>query len=339
MPIARVAMEQASEAPAGPSPSQQQERPPPQEKQRRRRRRRQVCLFGTSANPPTGSGGHAGIVKALVDLRRFDEVLILPVYRHPFETKRDQLAGYDHRVAMCRLAFEPPPGGRPGVVVVRVSRAEEEAFARLVAKAAEAATGGDEDGLGNLRVGTADLLEMLIEQEEAAAAAAAAAAIEKDCGPAARGDDDKDDDDATNDEFSFCLGADTFMDLTAWKWKRSHDVLRLLEGRLVVVNRPCDDDGDDDDEHRRNNNRRALVEERVAQINASPLGYGGKIILMDVPGLKNVSSSMARSVDHEDALRELIPDKVIDYIVRNKLYSFGRDGDGDDDDDVDDSQL
>lgn len=337
MPIARVAMEQASEAPAGPSPSQEQERPPPQE-QRRRRRRRQVCLFGTSANPPTGSGGHAGIVKALVDLRRFDEVLILPVYRHPFKTKRDQLACYDHRVAMCRLAFEPLGPG----VVVRVSRAEEEAFARLVAKA------GDEDGLGNLRVGTADLLEMLIEQEDAAAAAAAAAAaIEKDCGPAARGDDDKDDDkddDATNDEdggaeFSFCLGADTFMDLTAWKWKRSHDVLRLLEGRLVVVNRPCDDDGDDDDEHRRNNNRRALVEERVAQINASPLGYGGKIILIDVPGLKNVSSSMARSVDREDALRELVPDKVVDYIVRNKLYSFGRDGDGDDDDDVDDSQL
>lgn len=48
-------------------------------------RRRQVCLFGLSADPPTGEGGHLGIVTHLsstMDL--FDEVRVLPVYRHMF---------------------------------------------------------------------------------------------------------------------------------------------------------------------------------------------------------------------------------------------------------------
>ena len=50
-----------------------------------KKRRRQVCLFGLSADPPTGEGGHLGIVTHLsstMDL--FDEVRVLPVYRHMF---------------------------------------------------------------------------------------------------------------------------------------------------------------------------------------------------------------------------------------------------------------
>ncbi len=64
-----------------------------------------VCLFGTSANPPTGIVGHTGIVSSLASLKKkvkdndddhltndddnnntlkFDEVHVLPVYRHIF---------------------------------------------------------------------------------------------------------------------------------------------------------------------------------------------------------------------------------------------------------------
>ena len=46
-------------------------------------KRKQVCLFGLSADPPTGQGGHLGIVQHLVSMG-FDEVRILPVYRHMF---------------------------------------------------------------------------------------------------------------------------------------------------------------------------------------------------------------------------------------------------------------
>ena len=41
---------------------------------------KKICLFGTSANPPTGKGGHVGVVEALLQLNAFDEIHIVPVY-------------------------------------------------------------------------------------------------------------------------------------------------------------------------------------------------------------------------------------------------------------------
>lgn len=51
-----------------------------------------ICLFGTSANPPTGLGGHTGIVSSLASIKstekentpKFDEIRVLPVYKHMF---------------------------------------------------------------------------------------------------------------------------------------------------------------------------------------------------------------------------------------------------------------
>ena len=62
-----------------------------------------VCIYGLSANPPTGEGGHATIVSHL--RRMFDEVWVLPVYTHAFESKHNNMAPYEHRKAMCELAF------------------------------------------------------------------------------------------------------------------------------------------------------------------------------------------------------------------------------------------
>lgn len=62
-----------------------------------------VALYGLSANPPTGAGGHATIVAHL--RRTFDEVWVLPVYRHIFATKANNLAPYERRKRMCELAF------------------------------------------------------------------------------------------------------------------------------------------------------------------------------------------------------------------------------------------
>jgi hypothetical protein len=53
----------------------------------RRRRRRTVCLFGLSADPPTGAQGHVGIVRALQQLNEWDEIWVLPVYRHTFTVR------------------------------------------------------------------------------------------------------------------------------------------------------------------------------------------------------------------------------------------------------------
>lgn len=53
-----------------------------------RKSRRRVCLFGLSADPPTGRGGHVGIVQALLRDKTFDEIRVLPVYRHTYEVRR-----------------------------------------------------------------------------------------------------------------------------------------------------------------------------------------------------------------------------------------------------------
>ena len=86
--------------------------------------RRQICLFGTSANPPTGSGGHVGIVQTLSSMQTFDEIRVLPVYQHTFSTKRNQLVAFEHRMNMCQIAFEVIPKAI-------VSNAEEQSFQRV----------------------------------------------------------------------------------------------------------------------------------------------------------------------------------------------------------------
>ena len=81
-----------------------------QPQQRRKVAARRVCIFGTSANPPTGDWGHGGIVRALAEMEHkedennanagllhnyqqyyesiatpaFDEIRVVPVYNaHP----------------------------------------------------------------------------------------------------------------------------------------------------------------------------------------------------------------------------------------------------------------
>lgn len=70
-----------------------------------------VALFGFSANPPTGEGGHVGIVTWLLqaplpelDGDVVDEVWALPVFAHRFTEKRD-MPSFEHRFAMAQLAF------------------------------------------------------------------------------------------------------------------------------------------------------------------------------------------------------------------------------------------
>lgn len=84
-----------------------------------------TILFGLSANPPTGLGGHAGIVRWAATKTDFaeldgpvDEVWVLPVFRHAFSDKRD-MPSFLHRLRMAELAFGDLPGVEDGRVRVR----------------------------------------------------------------------------------------------------------------------------------------------------------------------------------------------------------------------------
>lgn len=95
-----------------------------------------ICLFGLSADPPTGTGGHVGMVEALIPhLAATSEpqvLYLLPVYRHTFASKRNRLLPFEQRLAMCELAFahvmQTTAASYGGRVVVEVSPAERLAF-------------------------------------------------------------------------------------------------------------------------------------------------------------------------------------------------------------------
>ena len=51
------------------------------------RRKKMICLFGLSADPPTGYGGHVGIVQTLQQQNQWDEIWVMPVYRHTYKVR------------------------------------------------------------------------------------------------------------------------------------------------------------------------------------------------------------------------------------------------------------
>jgi nicotinic acid mononucleotide adenylyltransferase len=332
---------------------------------------KKICLFGTSANPPTGKGGHVGVVEALLQLNAFDEIHIVPVYNHTFHSKRNQLIGYNHRIAMCELAFHElitmtssmntqnnknkkndenennddcdvsssPTTSKTKTTKVIVSRAEEDSFNRICSLLSLSSSNKDggmiitEEEKSNLRVGTADLLEMLITQQQQQQ--------QQQGSNINNGEEEVEVQVHASTEFSFCLGADTFMDLTDWKWKRSKDVLKLLNGRLVVVNRKQHNNqqqqqGNNNSNNNNNNQQEQdqeqeqklmlLLRQRIDYINTS---LNGQVILLDVPTLGNVSSSMARSLlsssnkngdTTRKNLKNTLPLTVVDYIRQHELY-------------------
>jgi len=173
--------------------------------------RRKICLFGTSANPPTGYGGHLGIVSYLAHLKNsyvsvdgynndgsslyFDEVIVFPVYRHMFETKqKDTNGNFEHRMNMSQLAFQ-------NISNVFVSDIEKKCFERVSNMCQSS------EDYSKIKVGTVDLLDMLYEQNN----------------------NDRD--------YTLVFGSDTFLDLIRGKWKRTNDIINMVEGRIIVIPR------------------------------------------------------------------------------------------------------
>ena len=62
-----------------------------------------IGLFGSSFNPPTYKGGHFSIVEFFCSC--FDEIWVLPVYKHAFATKHC-LAPFETRLKLAALTFK-----------------------------------------------------------------------------------------------------------------------------------------------------------------------------------------------------------------------------------------
>lgn len=72
-----------------------------------------IAFFGGSFNPPHVS--HVLAVSYALSVGRFDEVLVAPVFEHPFDKA---LAPFDHRCRMAELAV----GWLPGTAISRIEQ-------------------------------------------------------------------------------------------------------------------------------------------------------------------------------------------------------------------------
>lgn len=187
-----------------------------------KKRRKNIALFGLSANPVTDRGGHGEIVKALLAMERiktngddddddklYDEVWVVPVYRHAFESKNDamlktKMPNFQQRCEMCEKQFSIPGEGKASVKRVKVRRIELEAteWKRKVTGDADATI-----------VGTFELLDYLRNVYEK----------------------EKDDFEKRNIEYTFVMGKDAYDDLISGKWIRGDEILKTTN--LVVVPR------------------------------------------------------------------------------------------------------
>lgn len=218
-----------------------------------------IVLFGLSANPPTGFGGHGGIVRWAASGRGFSafggrppaEVWVLPVFVHAFSEKRDMPA-FEHRMEMARLAFEDLPGTTVPVRVLDVERRVSEAWSR-------------QPGFGAGRPGTIDVVRYLYAAH-----------------PHAR--------------FGLLLGADTYLDLKAGKWKES----RRLEELVDVI----------------------VVPRRGAPP-VHPMDSTGSAGAGDPPDLDEISSSALRATTEESSWQKAVFPDVFAYVLRHRLYGFG----------------
>ncbi len=181
---------------------------------------------------------------------------------------------------------------RPPSSLMRISGADAYAYHR-------------EDNEQNpcIRIGTADLLDMLTNNEP-------------------------------NVDFTLALGSDTFVDLASGKWKRTEDIFKLIEHRLVVFRRKREVLG-----HDGNNNERAarmtaedagllyenekLLQDLIAKWQIiNPSTQSSSITHVCIPTLTNVSSSAVRQSTDEVVLRDMVSQSVLDYIIEHKLYAF-----------------
>lgn len=216
----------------------------------------------------------------------FDQVRVLPVYRHMFSDKRDNQASYEDRLKLCNLAFSDLSN-------VIVSDDERRCFEWAAAKKGL----HEEKDLKELRVGTADLLDMLIEAQNGS---------------------------HMEDEFTFSLGSDAFLDLTNWKWRRSKDIFKLINFRILVIQRlsPSSNSSTQDEDLVSESVLKQRIEEVYSQMADEGIKVERNIFVTRCTSLSAVSSSSVRSSNDDRYLSKVLNSSVFHHIKKNKMYGY-----------------
>jgi nicotinic acid mononucleotide adenylyltransferase len=144
-------------------------------------------------------------------------------------------------------------------------------------------------------------------------------------------------------DFALALGADAYADLSAGRWRRSEDILRMVGSRVVVFRRKSSSsaaaagggggEGDDDDDEAEGPPREGVAARRSWRVDDGVGDANGKgaddavrspssIMIVRVPTLSGVSSSAARATADVEALRGMLSAEVLEYVMRNRMYAF-----------------
>lgn len=263
---------------------------------------RSVCIFGLSGDPPTGNGGHMGIVSSISSMTKkieerevfcFHEVRVIPVFRHMFASKRNKLSTFDNRLEMCKLTFHDIPR-------VVVSSLEREIFEDLTEGKS------DQEKMG-VRIGTADVFDALKKKEP-------------------------------ETKFTLALGLDTFMNLTDGKWRRWKDVISHVDGRILVIQRDFSLVVDASTSTRLktvHSRTDAEVSERIEKLNEEWCPHHQRestdkieahpVNFIRVPSLTSISSTAIRLTKDISFLNSSLKPSVVEYIVAKQLYAFSED--------------
>ena len=155
----------------------------------------------------------------------------------------------------------------------------------------------NEEEKSSVRVGTADLLTMMTTDEP-------------------------------NVDFTLALGADTFIDLVNGKWRRSEDVLRLVDYRIVVFRRLMKEDDEESEQLKQQSDND--VQECIAKLRQRVQSTKSQLAIRvtQIPTATNlmrgvsVSSSAARCTTDEVLLRQILSDDVLNFIKEKRMYAF-----------------
>ncbi|GAB9469086.1 Nicotinate nucleotide adenylyltransferase [Globisporangium polare] len=113
--------------------------------------------------------------------------------------------------------------------------------------------------------------------------------------------------------FTMLLGADTYSDLRAGKWKNGEELQQLV--KLLVMDRKGVDAP-----WRQSSGTSEGDEEVVSAISASEEEQ--RVRFITIPSLSDLSSTQVRATSDVNALKSFVGVDVAEYIVRSKLFAF-----------------
>lgn len=256
---------------------------------------RRVAVFGSSLNPCTGTGGHQGIVEYFRD--EYDEVWVIPVYRHQFADKNTpEMVSFHHRVEMAKIGLldqEKVPGRAP----VKILEIEKD-----LVQSAEAVASPRE-----VKIGTHAVLAALQERYS-----------DPEIHP-------------SGVEIHFVMGEDTFQDLCTGKWLKGEEILERYH--IDVVNRSS---GPDAQQQQQQQHQQQTPDTGEGSVDSIPPDSQGTLLLKPrhhrrrwIPGLTQISSTQVRTWIREGRMEEelegkpeRIHPKVLQYIQKEGLYGL-----------------